>query len=110
MYPKENLVFKVLEGENMTIKCEGYGYGQVKPVFWSFNSTYGNYSGKNDDCPDYDKKLCQKVSLFRKSNVSINDSGTYTCLFHHNEYKQVTVAVVEKVYKGIIIMHAYTLS
>lgn len=87
--------FHVFEGENITLKCDGFGFAQVTPIIWQSNSTSGNIT-ITTDYGENNQNLCHKVSLLTIVNIKETDAGVYTCFFDKNEFKQVNIVVLRE--------------
>ena len=95
---EESNVLSVQKDQNITLKCEGFGYGRLKSVVWCFDdkSASGNASCQVDNRTIYNEETCHKVSFFTKENASENDTGTYSCFFDIDDFKRIDINVVPK--------------
>lgn len=89
---------KIPEGSNLTLKCDGYGFGEFGVVVWCFNSFLPNRTCSFGANTEYDKLQCRKTSLYIIQNISEADSGTYRCYFMDDQFSFVQINVISKDY------------
>ena len=93
--PSVGSILYVSEYRNFTLTCKAFGIGNVPSILWSFNNTFGEVLYFYGIQEEYTDETCQKTSFLIKRNISLADSGVYTCYAgSYDDSEQVEVVVI----------------
>lgn len=72
-----NSTLTVHIGEDITLSCEAYGTNSFNTVFWLINFNVDDAIPPENTT--FDQQQCKSTGILRLVNVTIEDSGYYTC-------------------------------